>query len=225
MANWSLQVGSMHYQFSSTATAPWRDIYHAGVNLSFIHPFDREWSLMVSPAISAAGEADADAGKALSYGFVSALNWQAKDSLRLGVGGIVFENLEERQVFPLLMIDWQLADKWKLSNSLRSGVAGPAGLELSWVLQPVWTLGVGGAWRSLRFRLDDSAPERDGIGEEQQIPIWVRATREVPLGSLSLYVGMALNGELSLESRRGDVVYRQDYDDAPFGALYFSGAF
>jgi len=225
MANWSLSVGSAHYNFSSKASSPWRDIYHGGINLALIHPFDRQWSLLVSPGISAAGEADADAGDSLSYGLVAALNWQASETLRLGIGGGAFQNLEELEGFPLIIIDWQLAEAWRLANPLRAGVTGPAGLELSWTPDNKWTIGTGGAWRSFRFRLDDDAPNPEGVGEDQITPVWVRMSRKLPVGQMSLYLGALLAGELSVENRHGDRVGRQNYDDTPFGALYFTGSF
>jgi len=225
IANWDLEIGMTHYDFDSSADERWDDIYQVGVNLSLIHPLNRHWSLLLIPGVSATGETDADVEKSLSYGMVAALNWRAMDGLRLGVGGALYQNLDELQGFPVLMIDWQLTPRWRLANPLRSGVTGPAGLELSWQAAKNWTLGTGSTWRSLRFRLDAKGTSPGGVGEEDAVPVWLRLTRQFARTQLTLYAGATLDGSLSSEDRHEHEVSHSDYDETPFLALYFSGGF
>jgi len=225
MANWGLEIDMSSYDFKEQATDAWDEIYRVGVNISLIHPFNHQWSLLVVPSISATGEADAAAGESLAYGMVTALNWKPTENLSLGLGGAVFENLDETQGVPVIMIDWQLTPRWRLTNPLRSGVTGPAGLELSWHLTDNWTLGSGGTWRNLRFRLDEEGQAPGGTGEESQLPVWVRLTRQLGQTQLTLYAGAALNGSLTVEDRDGNQLASNDYDETPFLALYFSGRF
>ena len=123
------------------------------------------------------------------------------------------------------MVDWQITPEWRLANPLRAGVTGPAGLELSWQPRGAWEWGLGGAWRSLRFRLDDEGSAPNGVGEETLVPVWLRGVRELGRLRLAIYAGMSLEGELRLENRRGETFSEQRYAAEPFAAIYLSGAF
>lgn len=224
-ANWSLGLGLSDYNFDNQASNPWDDIYQGNLTLSLLRPLNQQWSLLLSPSINVAGEADAQADRTISYGLLSALNWQVHKGLRLGLGFAAFENLEESQLFPVIIVDWQLSPNLRLANPLRAGVTGPAGLELSWQAAKQWTLAAGGAARSYRFRLAKENRVSEGIGEESIVPVWLRLSRQLGAGQLTLYTGAVLNGSLKLEENRGRTVSRRDYDETPFLALYFSGPF
>ncbi|PLY07710.1 MAG: hypothetical protein C0624_03390 [Desulfuromonas sp.] len=225
LANWGLSLGMTHYDFKDRQNKPWEDIYQVGANVSLIRPLAQGWSLLVIPGITAAGEAEANASDCLSYTLISAVNWQSSPSLRLGLGTAIFDKLGDFTVFPFIAFDWKPAPGWRLANPQRSGVTGPAGLELSWQANHSWTLGSGGAWQSNRFRLDDKGATPGGIGEETAVPVWVRLTRNFARGKLTLYAGATLAGTLSREDRHGSEVDDDEYDETPFLALYFSGGF
>jgi hypothetical protein len=224
-ANWSLGINLTDYDFRGAANEPWGDIYRADFSVPILRPINREWTLLISPGINASGEADAEAEKSLSYGLFTALNWQSGENLRLGVGVVGSLNLEEEQVFPVIIVDWQLSPTWRLANPLRAGVTGPAGLELSWTPAENWTLATGGATRSFRFRLSPDNPVSNGIGEEEIVPVWLRLSRDWDQNQLAFYAGATLDGHLKIEDRDGKVLRSSDYEDVPFFALYFSGSF
>jgi len=225
IANWSLEIGMTSYDFRGEAAEPWDEIYRIDSNLALVHPFNRQWSLLVIPGLSASGEAGAEVEKSLGYGLVTALNWSAGEQLRLGLGGAVYENLDEFQGFPLLLIDWQPAPGWRLANPLRAGITGPAGLELSWQFISDWTFAAGGAWRSQRFRLDDTGSVPGGVGEESLVPVWIRLTWQRERLQTSIYGGAALEGTLTREDRSGHDVRSEGYAATPFVGFYVSGSF
>jgi hypothetical protein len=145
---------------------------------------------------------------------------------RLGFGLGVFERIEKTSVFPLLLVDWKLTDRWRVMNPLQAGPTGPAGLELDYRFDNGWNLGLGAAWRTTRFRLSENGPVPDGIGEERGLPVFLRATHHFGGGmSLVLYAGVIANGQLRVEDAQGNELREVDFDPAPLLAVSFSARF
>ena len=227
-SSWNLSWGHSHYEIGSRGSAPsapWRDIYHVGGGVSLLKRFSRSWGLLLSPSIDVDGEGDAEVADSLRYGLFSAVTWNAGRDRQLGFGVVVSEGLEESDLFPVIIIDWKLSDRWRIANPLRVGVTGPAGLELRYQAGERWEIGVGGAWRTLRFRLAEDATGAGGIGEERLVPVWIRASRAMEPLKLILYAGASLEGRLTLEDRHGRELSRERYGAAPFLGVYLSGSF
>ena len=113
----------------------------------------------------------------------------------------MFYRIEKASAFPFLIVDWRIYDCWRLVNPLSSGPTGPAGLELNYRFDGNWTAGIGAAYRSLRFRLSDTGPVRNGVGEERGVPVFVHVTRR--LGNemaLYFYGGVVAGGSLRVEN-------------------------
>jgi hypothetical protein len=88
-----------------------------------------------------------------------------------------------------------------------------------------WDLGVGGAYRSIRFRLDDEGVAPDGVGEVRAIPAWFRLSHRRGPVTLDAHAGVVLGGKLSVEDERGGSPASANYDQAPFAALRFQARF
>jgi len=69
----------------------------------------------------------------------------------------------ETKGFPYIAVDWKITDDLRLSNPFARALR-PAGLELSYGSLIAGDRG-GGAYRSFRFRLDDSGVAPNGVGE------------------------------------------------------------
>ena len=148
------------------------------------------------------------------------------DGNRLGLGVGVFDHIEKTNVFPFLVVDWRLGDRWRVINPLPSGPTGPAGLELDYEFDGGWTAGVGAAYRLVRFRLSDTGPTPNGVGEERGVPIFVRVTRKfTDQMALHLYGGVVTGGELRLENSSGGLLSKDDFDTAPLFGATFVGQF
>jgi hypothetical protein len=77
-----------------------------------------------------------------------------------------------------------------------------------------------------RFRLDDSGPTPEGIGEDNNRPLRLRLGWDItPTIALHFLGGVALGGEVRLENRNGNRINKQDYDPAPYIGLRFVGGF
>lgn len=218
------------YSFSGpsglAASSPWGTIHRVGFSPSLIYPIAPDWRLLVAPSIGYAGEEGADPGDALVYGAVVSASKTVGRDLVLGLGAGAFRQIERWRVFPFLVVRWRINDRWKLSNPLRVGPAGPAGLELSYSPDGNWEAGIGGAYRSYRFRLDEDGNVPGGIGEVRGIPLFARLSRSWRQGwRADMYAGVVLGGKLALESGGGDKIGSASYDPAPLAALVVTRKF
>jgi len=205
---------------------PWENIHRVGMDVSFQYTGIEGWTIFFLPGIQSARESGADWNDSLQGGGALAAAYRVFNNLTLGVGAGVYIGLEDTEAYPFLMIRWQITDRLMLANPFRPGPAGPAGLELLYSPDENWTVAAGSAYRSFRFRLDDRAPAKDGIGEVSFVPVWGRLTHRIGRSwALDLYGGFAFGGELVLEDKDGDKIGETDQDPAPFGAFVVSYTF
>jgi hypothetical protein len=218
--------GSFSNPTAFGGAAPWGKLHHYGISVPLAWALDREWSIGIAPSIDWFRESGASTSDARAWGAVLTALRTDRDGNRIGFGIAAFDAIEETRVFPVVLVDWQLSDRWRLLNPLPAGPTGPAGLELDYRFDGGWSLGVGVAYRSLRFRLSDSGPVPSGIGEINGVPVFARAT--YGLGqqlTLHLYAGVIAGGELRVEDRNGNTLREEDFDTAPFVALTVTGRF
>jgi hypothetical protein len=216
--------GYTDYAFSSPTAfggvAPWGAVQRYGVAAPLSLALSDGWNVGLTPSVDWIHEKSADAGDALNWGAIASATKLFADGNRLGFGLAVFDRLDETSVFPLLLVDWKLSDRWRLVNPLPAGPTGPAGLELDYRFDAGWNLGLGAAWRTTRFRLGNSGPAPNGVGEERGVPVFLRAALTFgPAVALNLYGGLVTGGQLRVEDRSGNVTRQVDVDTAPlFGA-------
>ena len=202
------------------ATAPWGNVYRYGVSVPLAWALNSEWSLAVAPSVDWFRESGANTSDSLTWGAVLSAVRVDPAGNRIGLGVAVFDEIEDTKVFPVIVVDWRLGDRWRLINPLPAGPTGPAGLELDYQFDGGWSLGVGAAYRTLRFRLSDSGPVSSGVGEINGVPIFARATYDLSKQlTLHIYAGAIAGGELRVEDRNGNLLRKDDFDTAPFVAL------
>mgnify|MGYP005838271557 CR=1 FL=1 len=206
--------------------APWKVVQRYGMSIPLSFGLGEGWSVGVSPSIDWFRENGADATDALTWGGIVSATKRYDNGNRLGFGLGVFDRIEETGVFPFLLVDWRIGDRWRLVNPLPAGPAGPAGLELEYRLDGGWNVGLGAAWRSARFRLSQNGPVPNGIGEERGAPVFIRATRAFgEQTSLNIYAGVVTAGELRVEDASGNKLTQVDFDTAPFIGATLSARF
>lgn len=226
----SLRADWESWRFSNPVAfggvAPWENVARIGLSVPVSYAADGGWRFAVVPSIEYAAEPGADSGKAWVWGAVASAAKAFDPNLTLGLGAGVFSQIEKTVAFPYLVIDWKIDQRWRLSNPFAAGPAGPAGIELSYAFGDNWDAGVGGAYRSYRFRLDQAAAFPDGIGESRLVPAFLRISRKLGTEArLDLYAAAALNGRLKVEDSGGSELVSQDYATAPMIGLSISGRF
>jgi hypothetical protein len=205
--------------------APWNTVHRIGVGIPYAQRLEGGWRLSVTPSAEFSRESGAGWGSALQYGGVVSAGKRVGDTLTLGVGAGVFYRLEEVSVFPYLVVDWRITERVRLSNPLRAGPTGPAGLELVCAVSGGWDAGFGGAYRSIRFRLDDEGVAPGGVGEVRAVPAWFRLSHRKGPFLVDAYAGAVFGGRLSVENGQGEESGSWSYDPAPFAALRIQARF
>jgi hypothetical protein len=225
-----LDFGHLDWRFDNPGgfggVAPWDQVNRFGLSAPFTYGSAGGWTLGISPTVEYSGESGAELSDALEYGALVSMVKPIRDGLTLGLGFGVYERIEETSVFPVLIVNWRINERLRLSNPVPAGPSGPAGLELSYALGSGWELGFGGAYRSNRYRLDQDGPFPNGVGEYRRVPVLARIGRRFSDAlSLNLYAGVSLSSELRVEDSNGRGLYKEDLDPAATFGLSLAGRF
>ncbi|MEN8149146.1 MAG: hypothetical protein ABFS86_04940 [Planctomycetota bacterium] len=219
--------GEEHYRFFGDeglgGADPWDVARSVSVGGRVRYALDGKWSLFGAPKFIWSVEEGADLGDGFTFGLFGGARYAVSETLTIGPGLGLLTQIEESPVlFPFLLIEWEMDDRWSLSTG--SGLAatrGP-GLVLSCQLADDWRIGLGGRWEQFRFRLDDEGPAPDGVGEESSLPGYLALTwKPTWRTSVSLLAGVNFFGRLSLYDEDGHELRREDYDPAPFVGVVF----
>lgn len=218
------------YRFSGLTnfpvSRPWQEVQCLGFSLPIMYALNNKWRLLVIPTFQLAGEFGARWGDALVYGGAIAVTYAFSPDAVFGLGLAGYANIEEVRVFPFPVVNWQITERLRLTNPFRTSPAGPAGLELSYALTEEWTVGVGAAYRSNRFRLDASGPIPNGIGEYVSIPTFVRLSyKPVPAFGIDFYSGISFLNKIYVNAPDGDNLYTTKHSAAPLLGVGLSGRF
>ena len=220
----------LDYSFSNPVAfggrAPWNIVQRYGVTVPLSFQLRDGWSFGVAPEIDWFKENGADSGESLAWGATFSVAKRFQDGNRIGFGLAVFDQIEDTLVSPFLVIDWRLSERWRLTNPLAAGPTGGAGIELDYQLNDRWTMGGGVAYRRYRFRLSETGPVPNGVGEERGVPVFFRATYSFTRQlSLNMYGGVVVGGRLRVEDPSGNTLRQDDFDPAPLLAVTFLGRF
>jgi hypothetical protein len=217
------------YSFSGNNAfggSPWGVVQRYGASFPLIFRGGDGWAFGFTPTVDWFRENGAKMSDSLTYGAIASATKSFAPDKRLGIGVAGFYRLEETTFFPLIVVDWRFNERWRLVNPLAAGPTGPAGIELDYKLTETWSLGFGGAWRSTRFRLSESGPTPNGVGEERGIPLFLRASRNFgPQSSLFLYGGAIVGGKLRVEDASGNELREVSFNPQPILGATFSYRF
>lgn len=226
----SLGYDYSDYEFSEEAmlesASPWDKVHAFNLGLPIIRKIGERWSMLASPSVGSYGASGASFGDSLTWGVVLAATYSFRADRKLGFGLGAFDRIGQSRGFPFVAIDWQLAERWRLTNPLSVGPTGPAGLEVAYKPSKNWEIGLGGAYRNIRFRLEEQDLEPNGIGEQRGVVTFFRALHSFsPKLDLIVYTGMVTSGELRIEDEDAQRRRTTEHDAAPVLAITLSGRF
>jgi hypothetical protein len=226
----SLSYDLLDYDFSDEvvleSASPWSRVHGLNLALPILRRVRDRWTVLLSPSIGSYGASGAGFSDSVTWGAVFAATYAFREDRKLGFGAGVFDRIGQSRGFPFVSIDWRLTERLRITNPLTVGPTGPAGLELAYDISPKWELGAGGAYRSLRFRLEESGLEPNGIGEQRGIVTFGRILRVLgPKLELVLYAGLVLDGELRIEDADARRRRTVGHESAPLLAISLSGRF
>ena len=226
----SLSYDLLDYDFSEDAVlesaSPWDRVHGLNLALPIIRRINDRWSMLVSPSVGSFGASGASFSDTLTYGLFAAATYAFSPDRKLGFGLAAFDRIGQSRGFPFVSIDWRLTERLRLANPLTVGPTGPAGLELAYEISPTWELGFGGAYRNIRFRLDEQDLEPNGIGEQRGVVTFARVLHNLsPRLDLVIYTGLVVGGELRIEDQEAQRRRTVEHDTAPLLAVSLRGRF
>jgi hypothetical protein len=229
-AGFSLRYGYEHWSFSTPnafgGAAPWTNLNSPRIGLDLSYQAAPDLARSGAPLCVGGPPPGAPPPPGQSYGAVVGLTKAFSPQLVLGLGVGIYRQIDENEVFPFVIVNWQIDDKWTVRNSLPAGPAGGAGIELAYAIDGNWEIAGGGAYREYRFRLRDDGPVPGGIGENRGIPVFARLTRKLgKQGRIDLVAGAIVGGRLEVTNASGSATTSSDYRSAPLGGLTVALAF
>lgn len=175
----------------------WSDLKRYSAGVSVMYRPNKNWMFMMAPKLQYA-YADVDevsSSNAVSYGVVATGMYRFDDGNMLGFGVAYLNDISEVRTVPYIAVRWQLSDNLVLGNPFSAGFSGPAGLELTYQLNPAFDFGVGTSKRTQRFLIQDE----DTTVEVDEWVSFLRAGWSVSSAfSLNAYAGYYFNGEMEL---------------------------
>ena len=221
----SLGYGEDRYDFAGKGAlaglSPWDRIRRAKVGASVFHKINDRWTAYALPSVQFDAEKGASLNDGRSLGLLAGASYKFGDSLTLGPGFGVFEQIEDdASFFPVLIVDWKITDELSLETGRGFAASRGPGLQLRWRPDSSLEITAGARYEQSRFRLDDKGSAPDGVGEADAVPFFLSAEYRVsPEFSLSLIGGAETAASLRLEDSDGKRITDSDSDTAPFIGL------
>ncbi|MEX0285283.1 MAG: hypothetical protein AB3N23_11790 [Paracoccaceae bacterium] len=223
-AGLQLSVGRFDYRFRNTQSQPWGDITDLRISAPVRFRAGDRATVFVSPSLRYDYESGAGASSGRTYGVFAGIAWEVNPRLTLGPAFGAFTRLEDNdlEVFPALLVDWEISDRWSLSTGSGLGATQGPGLSLSYAVTEAWNVSLSARSENVRFRLNNSGPAPGGVGEDSSIPVVLTVSYDPNPGlSFTAFAGAELNGELTLDDATGRQISRQTYDTAPVAGFAF----
>ncbi|MGF1563144.1 MAG: hypothetical protein ACFB3T_13300 [Geminicoccaceae bacterium] len=227
----ALAYGYDGYDFSGDdglpGLSPWGSVSEYRISLPTRFTLGQRTSVFFTPSARWTAESEADLGKGGNAGFVGGALFRLTDTLRIGPGLGFFSEIEDdASVFPILLIDWQITDAWRLSTDQGLGATRGPGLTLAYKPAPTWEVSIGGRYERFRFRLDDDGVAANGVGDEQAFISFASVAYTLgPVIRAAVVGGVDFGGELTLEDSEGREIASDGFDPAPFLGFSFRARF
>jgi hypothetical protein len=213
----ALGLGRYDYDFGEDF-APWNKTRFIRLSAPVRFQAGETGSVFISPQVRWDYDENASASDGYTYGVLGGIAWRFNENLTIGPAFGAFSELEEggMNVFPALLVDWNINARWNLNTGSGLGASEGPGLTLSYRISDASRLSLSGRSENIRFRLDDEGLAPGGVGEDSALPLVVSYLYEPnPATSLSVFAGAEFNGELTLRDSQGRRIDRQSYDTAP----------
>ena len=218
----ALGYGEDHYDFSGSSGLggldPWDRVREFRISVPLQYFANEHWTVYAIPSLRFNAESGASLNDGRNGGLIAGAAYKISDTLSIGPGLGVFSEIEDStSVFPILVIDWKITDTLSLETGGGFAASRGPGLQLKWQYSPRWQFALGGRYEKTRFRLDDSGPAPDGVGQDKAFPLFALAEFAVSSDiTLSLLGGAELGATLRLEDESGDLISKSDLSTAPF---------
>jgi hypothetical protein len=150
----------------------------------------------------------------ISAGLIGGLRIRLAERFVATIGvGIQSEIEDDMSVFPVVGLDWQLTDQ--LSIRTRGDALQGGSGALVWGPSDAFQALVSAGFTRERFRLDDGAPNSDGVAQYRAVPVTLGFKLNIAQGThIGLEGGVAVAGEVRLEDNGGNRLRNENFDTA-----------
>jgi len=217
-----LSLGTFNYAFDDAVSEPWEDIRDVRFSAPVRFRAFETVSVIVSPQVRWDYETGASASDGFTYGLFAGAVWRVSNNLSIGPAFGVFSQLEGSglDVFPALLIDWDISEKWELTTAAGLGATEGPGLSLNYKFRENMSLSLTARYERLEFRVDDTGAAPGGVGEDESFPVVVSFQYDPsPVFSVSAFAGAEFDGQLTIADADGRRLERQSYDTAPIAGF------
>ena len=213
----------------------WDNVHRAVLGGLFGYELNDRWRLIGGGLVRSWGETGADYGDSITGGLIGGFDYHPSDDFSIGLIVGAFSSLEDSVgLVPIPTLKWNFAEDWKLHVGLVSVFDPGVGAEISWQVSDTVSIGTGLAFQNRRYRLRDKAratnvggrSDDGGVGQETEVPIFALIQwRPAPKATIDFLAGVAVAGNVRVESSTGGKLSDDDYDPAPFAGVKGSIAF
>lgn len=216
--------GQFSYDFNMIGAAPWGDVRDIRLSAPIRFEAGERARVLISPSVRWDYESDASASGGVTYGMFAGVSWEVSDTLEIGPAFGAFSQLGRSglDLFPALLVNWDVAPGWNLSTGTGLGASQGPGVTLSYQTSDSISISLIARSEKSRFRLDNTGLAPGGVGEDSSVPVVLSlAYKPNPGISISAFAGAEFDGKLKLENTSGTVASSRSYDVAPIVGLSF----
>lgn len=201
----------------SNIVAPWSSINTTQIDAALQWQATEQWQVFGGGMARWAAEQ----GGSLSDGFegggaIGAAYAFSKDLVLGGGVGVQTRIEDDLLIYPIIVADWQITDRLRLSTRLTTGWANQTGAEIVYAASDTVDIGVLAVFDYQRFRLSDNAPTSGGVGVTEALPVsFFMSIDACPRCSLTAFIGVNAYGRLKTTDSAGNDVWASDHDPAP----------
>lgn len=204
-----------------TAGEPWGEIHRQSLSARLATQVDQRLRWYLGGSVTGSAEDGADWNEGLTFGVLGGVAYALSETLQVGGGIAITTQIEEDPLpVPVLTVNWQFAERWRLSNERRLG------LGVFYEPDEMWKFGVIASYERNEFRLDDSGPLPDGVGRDRRVPIAAVVSIK-PSASVRIdaEAGVYVFQEYKFEDEGGNEIAESDADPAAFISIRLTYSF
>lgn len=200
------------------AAGSWGDINTVQMDAALRWQATEHWQVFGGGQVIFSAEQGAGFDDAFTGGGAIGAVYGFNDRLALGLGvGVRSRILDDALIYPVVIVEWGITDRLRLSTRLTSGWANQTGVELIYDLADGVQVGVAAVYDYQQFRLsDDNATAAGGAGESEMLPVCVFIAYDIADNvAITAFVGANVAGSLKATDTSSAIVWETDYDAAP----------
>lgn len=205
----------------ATPGEPWGDIHRESLSVRFATQEDERLRWYVGAQVASSAEDGADWDDSLTFGVLGGVGYALSPTLQVGAGiGITTQLEDDPLPIPVLTVNWQFAEGWRLSNERRLG------LGVFYQPRETWRVGAMAWYERNAFRLDDDGPLPGGVGRDRRVPIAALVTfSPSERMRIEAEAGLLVFQEYRFEDSGGNKVAEVDADPSAFIAIKLTYSF